>query len=367
MKQNKKIKLIERVGALLLCMVAVISCIVIAPSADTYDDNCTHYWYYFNYTDRPTFNETYAGFDLKYYYNSPTNQKLTFIYGKDANGNNLFSHYLFKEVTIRFASTWYGEDGHDYQNYNMYLFFGYDNISKPNFPSTDYARISYWWTDGVLEDITIEVYGMIGTGYKVFHWLPSYGNYNLQLWLNPSALVDIECNDWGRNYSSANDFIDSMFRRSIISYPKTYTEGYNSGYIAGNDFGYEQGYGDGYDQGNIDGIQHGIQQGITEGYNQGFDIGYSDGYDDGSLAGWESGKDYGFIYGYDEARKVYDTTNAWADMKNLIFAIFDAPFYVISYSLDFDLFGINIAGTLIALISTALIVWILKIIIAKLF
>lgn len=98
-------------------------------------------------------------------------------------------------------------------------------------------------------------------------------------------------------------------------------------------------------------------------YNEGYDNGYDAGYTLGDLHGYHDGYDKGLKDGFAGA----DTSTAWMNMKNLIFSIFDAPFYVISYSLDFDLFGINIAGTLIALISTALIVWILKIILVKLF
>ena len=338
-----------KILTMIICMVTIITALVIAPSADTYDDNCIHYWYYFNYTDRPTFNEIYAGFDLKYYYNSPTNQKLTFVYGKDANGNNLFTHYLFKEVTIRFASTWYGEDGHDYQNYNMYLFFGYDNIKNPNFPSTDYARISYWWTDGVLEDITIEVFGIIGTGYKVLHWLPSYGNYNLQLWLNPASLVDIECGDWDRNYFSANEFIDLMFRRSIVSYPKTYTEGYNSGV----DWGLEQGYYDGYDQGSIDGYQQGYTEGETIGYNDGYEVGYSDGNGDGYSLGYDEGESYGWQNGFGAGQN--DMAETSHTFKEMVFAIFDAPSRLIDSMLNFDIFGINLAGLVKTILTLAVV------------
>lgn len=82
-------------------------------------------------------------------------------------------------------------------------------------------------------------------------------------------------------------------------------------------------------------------------YTNGYDRGYGNGLKDG----------------FDGA----DTSQAWMNLKDTIFVIFDAPFYVISQSLNFDLFGINIAGAIISIISVALIVFILKIIIVRLF
>ncbi|MBQ7348181.1 MAG: hypothetical protein IJW55_09495, partial [Clostridia bacterium] len=102
-------------------------------------------------------------------------------------------------------------------------------------------------------------------------------------------------------------------------------------------------------------------------WQAGYNDGYYYGYGDGDTDGYERAKGVWYNKGLEDGFAGADTSQAWASLKNLIFAIFDAPFYVISYSLDFDLFGINIAGTLIALISLAIIVWILKIIVVKLF
>ena len=131
-------------------------------------------------------------------------------------------------------------------------------------------------------------------------------------------------------------------RFGMIS-PLFYEEGYNAFYQPI----YDEGYFDGFGDGELVGQEYGYTNGHEVGYREGRAVGYSQGLKDG----------------FDAA----DTSQAWANMKNLIFAIFDAPFYVISYSLNFDLFGINIAGTLIALISLAIVVFILKIILVKLF
>lgn len=104
----------------------------------------------------------------------------------------------------------------------------------------------------------------------------------------------------------------------------------------------------------------------------GYDAGYADGEADGFVDGFELGKMQSYDKGYEEGKTAgilegERNGTAWMNFKNLIFMIFDAPFYVLSTALDFNVFGINIAGTLIGLISLALIVWILKIIIVRLF
>ena len=108
----------------------------------------------------------------------------------------------------------------------------------------------------------------------------------------------------------------------------------------GGDYSYNKGYDSG--------IKNGQGLGWEDGYTYGYDIGKQDGYDIGLTDG-------------------ANTDTGWMNFKNLIFTIFDAPFYVLSTALNFEIFGINIAGTLISLISIALIVWILKIIVVKLF
>lgn len=97
-----------------------------------------------------------------------------------------------------------------------------------------------------------------------------------------------------------------------------------------------------------------------------FDSIEENAYNSGFNNGFDSGKTSGYNEGYAAAEELFNGDKGWMNLKNLIFAIFDAPFYVISQALNFELFGINVAGTLIALISIALVVWVLSIIIIKL-
>lgn len=325
-----------KILTLIICMVSIVTALVIVPSANTYDDNLDHYRLIFKHW-QVWENIPYESYYLSIDFETPFYQKCAFIYDR-LDGQNLSTHLTFKSLSISMqCSTEIDPANGDVvsgcASYTVY-FDPQDYIDNPS--EMPMLTFRYHWDFVAYYGLTI--YGEnLHPDYGSFEikWLESYGNYYFHLWLDLTYITNIQTS--GVIHSVTD--LSTIFSYSLISRAKTYSDGYNDGE--------EKGYSDGYDFGHYDG--------------------YGVGYDDGALAGWESGKDYGFKYGYDEARKVYDTSNAWADMKNLIFAIFDAPFYVISYSLDFDLFGINIASTLIALISTALIVWILKIIIVKLF
>lgn len=354
--KNKLKKHGVKILTMIICMVTILTALVIVPSADTYDDNCIHYWYYFNYTDRPIYNETYAGDSVALYYNSPTNQKLTFVYGKDSNGDNLFTYHLFKEVTIYFRNYDGMAQGSFHDEYQLFLFFDYDYITTGVMPSNNYACISYYWKYGEIYGITLEVVGVAGIPYASLLWEPSYGNYNLQLWLNPNALANIETRSAsGSSSLTTRGLIDSMFRSTIISYPKTYTNGYSTGV----DFGLEEGYNNGYDQGSIDGYQQGYTEGETIGYNEGYDNGYSDGNGDGYALGYDEGEAYGWANGFGAGQN--DMAETSHTFKEMVFAIFDAPSRLIDSMLNFDIFGINLAGLVKTIITLAVVAVILVI------
>lgn len=99
-------------------------------------------------------------------------------------------------------------------------------------------------------------------------------------------------------------------------------------------------FADSYNQGVIDGYGNGFAEGVDFGLDEGYQDGYSDGL-------------------------VNADGTSWMNLKNLIFTIFDAPFYVLSTAFSFEVFGINIAGTLIGLITLGAVVWILKKIYAR--
>ena len=102
-------------------------------------------------------------------------------------------------------------------------------------------------------------------------------------------------------------------------------------------------------------------------------IGYGDGYDDGYSIGNEEGYSDGYDYGFYDAEELHasDYMNGYGagllevadteeSIKDVVFAIFDAPVNLINGILDFNLFGINVASlvkTLITLAITALLVF----------
>lgn len=319
-----------------------------------------HLWLYFNATYYPALTAGYENARHVLFIDAPYNMNAAIIYGRNGT-QNLFKFISYKKLAFDVCIGGITEGGVTYTERDVFVYFDTEFADGSFQSPKNVLRIHKEWHDGVYQGMTVSGTGLDEYGIENFtiEWDQSYGNYNLQLWIAPDYATDALT----QNFANGNIFVKTLYQKlftyKVISYPKTYAEGY----ISGVDFGLEEGYGNGYDQGNIDGIQQGKEEGYRDGYEEGYGFGFTDGNDEG----YELGKDVGYENGYADAKKIYDDQKSWMNFKNLIFAIFDAPFYVISYALDFDIFGINIAGTLIALISTALIVWILKIIIVKLF
>ena len=207
----------------------------------------------------------------------------------------------------------------------------------------------------------------------VIDWGSSSKQFQMQLYIDPLADWDVSLynqdlfmgND--NYFDSPSGILSYCFTSVQITQPKSYSEGYSNGYFVGESDGYKSGLSvgelNGYDQG----YQAGEKNANETMYNNGHEVGYTEGYGVGYTEGEVEGTEKGYQIGLKDGFNAADTSQAWSNMKNLIFAIFDAPFYVISISLNFDLFGINIAGTLIALITLAIVVWILKIVVVKIF
>lgn len=158
------------------------------------------------------------------------------------------------------------------------------------------------------------------------------------------------------NHTFALSFSDKSGARAALQSVLTYM-GADLYTRDGYDLYFAGGYYTGYDVGQT----HGYQDGLTEGYNEGYNG------QDGYPLGYEYGYENGAQQGYADAKAVYDNSEAWKNMKNVIFAMYDAPFYIIQESFDFDIFGINIAGTIIGLISLSIIVFVLSFVIQKFF
>lgn len=117
-------------------------------------------------------------------------------------------------------------------------------------------------------------------------------------------------------------------------------EKYHEGFEAGQKESYQEGVSDGYNEG----FSSGHATGKTEGYNQGKEEGYNRGY--------AEGKAYGYAAG--EQSTVKD------DFGKLALSVVSAPFTAISNMLNFEIFGINLAGLVFFMLTAILIVFVLR-------
>lgn len=132
---------------------------------------------------------------------------------------------------------------------------------------------------------------------------------------------------------------------------------YNMGYQAGYDDAYQSGYTDGYDDGFEDGWIVGDQEGNIAGYNSGYAVGYTDGETEGYALGYDEGEAYGWQNGFGAGQN--DMAETSHTFKEMVFAIFDAPSRLIDSMLNFDIFGINLAGLVKTIITLAVVAVIL--------
>lgn len=152
--------------------------------------------------------------------------------------------------------------------------------------------------------------------------------------------------------------------RQVLVYPNAYRLGRINGY----DEGYHTGYQEGFDEGDY---EHGYADGtadlesVREGsYANGYYDGSNDGYGSGYDAGYADGYDYGYPLGFGEGQT--ETHNLMGSLKDMVFAIFDAPVTLINGMLDFDLFGINLLS-LFKTILTAAVLGLITFVVIKLY
>lgn len=119
--------------------------------------------------------------------------------------------------------------------------------------------------------------------------------------------------------------------------------GYQQGYTAGE----QVGYGQGYTAGEQIGYGNGYNAGYQEGANSGYDLGYQEGFDDGVASVPPSqGGDI----------NITETL----DIGSIITAIPTGIKTIINDALDFEIFGINVAGTLTAILVVAIVGFVVK-------
>lgn len=171
----------------------------------------------------------------------------------------------------------------------------------------------------------------------------SYGFSGMQIYDTNNKAYNVkignERNDFGYNlYATLSEETttpEKPINKIVISYQSMDYCG-----IIYNPTGssYSEGYTDGYNEGQNDGYQNGYYQGSQETYNnayqKGYNTGYSKGYDQAS-------KDIGNFFGY-------------------IAAIGEAPANMIQEMFNFEIMGIDVSTVIFALLTTALVVILLK-------
>lgn len=130
-----------------------------------------------------------------------------------------------------------------------------------------------------------------------------------------------------------------------------YTAGYGTGYAEGREYGYNEGYEAGYADGFADGEEEGVGGGATEedltlAWQEGYEIGYLDG------------TDYGYEQGYNQA--VRDATPNEIDIERIITAIPESVRAIFDETFGFELFGINVAGTLLTILVVAIVAFVVR-------
>ena len=143
------------------------------------------------------------------------------------------------------------------------------------------------------------------------------------IWAYQSEIIDCE------------EKQERLKRRHRQNYEK-----YHEGFEAGQQEAYQDGFLDGYDSGLYTGHATGKTEGYEQGKKEGYDLGYAEG------------KDYGYFAG--EQSTVKD------DFGKLALSVVSAPFTAISNMLNFEIFGINLAGLVFFMFTAILIVFVLR-------
>lgn len=152
-----------------------------------------------------------------------------------------------------------------------------------------------------------------------------------------------------------------------IGYSEGYQEGYEGGVYAGYADGYETGLAEGnanaeqrYQQGVIAGQQVGYSQGYTEGQAYGYETGYREGQEYTYPIAYQEGYDDGYEEGVASGEGGDTIITEKLDIGSIISAIPQGAKNIINGALGFEIFGINVAGTLTAILVVAIIAFVIK-------
>ena len=355
MIQNKKTKILKRVFALALSLIAVLSCIVIVPAADSYDDDFTHYRFSYEYSHSPDLSSYVSDADDLFYFiiESPIQQKVVF---NDPSTNTSYTYY-FTDLAVSFTLIAQNEEtrvSHTLLTSFQLNPHGTDEI----FLSTNTYFIN---REKLSSTFSFRSPDVNFSGSLAENGSP----FVIDLWLDATYVSNVYSRKTDGTVLYANDFVPLFTNSTLVSRPKFYTDGvshgYQDGYYYGSTEGYDRGfneghnrgeamgYGNGYTIGKQEGIDEGFNTGRDQGYNEGYSVGVTDGYDDGFDVGYDTGYDDGYLEGkndqtpvipdgskqdllhlwlYFNANYLPALTSEYEGIEHIIF--FDAPFYMYS-------------------------------------
>lgn len=168
----------------------------------------------------------------------------------------------------------------------------------------------------------------------------------------------------------AEYLLDNAFDITYSNYEQGIEQEGELQYYAGYQEGYQEGVNaaGGFTQTDIDnalneGYWSGYEEGSDAGYNSGVDVGWQEGYDaalnDIDREGlYQEGYDKGKREGYELGKRDHETYEL--DFPGVIDSYFDGVGRILVDSFGWEIFGINILGTLTALIVVAVLAWFIK-------
>lgn len=147
------------------------------------------------------------------------------------------------------------------------------------------------------------------------------------------------------------------FYLKVFNYDQNLQSSYNDGYNAGETAGAQSGY--------LSGFQAGFEEGEQSGYQSGYDSGHDVGYTQGETAGYNRGYNVGFSEGYEVG--VSDGGGGDSvviieqlDISSIISSLPQAVRNILDSTFGFELFGINIASTLTAVLLVAIVAFVVR-------
>ena len=195
----------------------------------------------------------------------------------------------------------------------------------------------------------------------------AYGSAHSDSVINTSA-------GWHSYYLSVYNYDQNISDAREEGRRDGYTAGLEEGDSQGYERGYNEGSADGYNTGHAEGLKEGqanseqrYQQGVVDGHQAGYSEGYAVGKTEGYEIGYREGVDYTYPIAYQEGYNDgvahgggITVVTEKLDIASIITSIPQAAKNIINRALDFEIFDINVAGTLMAVLVVAIVGFVVK-------